>query len=116
MHCTALKVFELWVAKFGGIVRLGQPIYFTRNDATRARSGQLDIYFRRNAIAFRAIGIGFGNVRSFVRHEISSSNISKTISPRITRFLGDIYTDIVYSHTGYDVIFSFRSAPNRTNV
>ena len=29
--------------------------------------------------AFRAILMGFGNVRSFVRHENSSSNISKTV-------------------------------------
>ena len=59
--------------------------------------------------AFRAIGIGFANVRSFVRHEISSSNISKTVRPRITKFYGDIHTDIVYSHTGYDVIIYFQS-------
>ena len=36
-------------------------------------------FFRQNAITFRAIGIGhFMFVRSFVRHKISSSNISKT--------------------------------------
>ena len=68
-------------------------------------------HFRRNAIAFRAIGIGFGNVPSFVRHEISSSNISK-----ITKFYGDIHTDIVYNHTGYDIITYFRSAANRAYV
>ena len=33
----------------------------------------------------------------FVRHEISSV------------FYTDIHTDIVYSHTGYDVIIYFRS-------
>ena len=43
-------------------------------------------------------------VRSFVRHEISSSNISKPVWPRITKFYEDIHADIIYSQTGYDVI------------
>ena len=33
-----------------------------------------------------------------------------------SQFYGDIHTDIVYSHTGYDVIIYFRSAANRKNV
>ena len=45
---------------------------------------------------------------SFVQHEISSWNISRTVVwPRITKFYTDINTDIVYSHTGYDVIIYF---------
>ena len=63
------------------------------------------VFVRRNA--FRAIGIGFGQC-SFVRHEMSSSNISKTVGPRITKFYRDINTDIVYSHSGYDNIFHLR--------
>ena len=75
------------------------------------------IIIKRNAIAFRATGIGhFMFVSSFVRHEINSSNISKNVWPRITKFYGDIDTDIVYSHTGYDVIIYFQLAANRTNV
>ena len=46
---------------------------------------------------------------SFVRYENSSSNISKTVLPRLTKFYRDINTDIVNSHTGYDVIIYFRS-------
>ena len=64
---------------------------------------------RRNAVA---IGMGLGTVRSFVRHEISSSNISETVSPRIAKFYDEIHTEIVYSHTGYDVIIYFRSPRN----
>ena len=41
---------------------------------------------------------------SLIRHEISSSNISKTVWPRITKFLQAMHTDIVYSHPGYYVI------------
>ena len=44
--------------------------------------------FRRNAMAFRPIGIGFGNVRSFVRHETSSSNISKPFDLVSPNFMG----------------------------
>ena len=51
-----------------------------------------------------AIGIGFANGRSIVRHEMSSSNISKTVWPRITKFYRYIHTDIAYRRTGYDVI------------
>ena len=47
--------------------------------------------------------------RSFALHEISPSNILRTVWPRITIFYVDIHTDIVYSRTGYDVIISFRS-------
>ena len=60
--------------------------------------------------------LSFMSVRSIVRHETSSSNISKTVRPRIAKFYVNIHTDIVYSHTGYDVIIYFRSAANRTNV
>ena len=43
--------------------------------------------------AFHAIGIGFPTVlRSFDRHEISSSDISITVSPRITKFYMDNHT------------------------
>ena len=45
----------------------------------------------------------------FVRREINSSNMSKTIWPRITKFYRDIHTNIVYSHTGYEAIIYFRS-------
>ena len=45
----------------------------------------------------------------FVRHEISSSNISKTVWPTTTKFYSDIHNDIVYSHTGHDVIIYFLS-------
>ena len=48
-------------------------------------------------------------IHSFVRHEISSSNISKSVWPWITKFYTVIHTDIVYSYTGYDVIVYFRS-------
>ena len=48
-------------------------------------------------------------VRVFVRREISPSNISRTVWPRITKFYTDIYTDIVYSPTGHRVIIYFRS-------
>ena len=46
----------------------------------------------------------------FVWHEISSSNISKIVWRRITKFYRDIHTDIVYSHTGHGIITYFRSA------
>ena len=57
--------------------------------------------------AFRAIGM----LRqcSFFRHEISPSNISKTVWPRITKFYTVILTDILYSQTEYDVIICFQS-------
>ena len=55
-------------------------------------------------------------VRSFVRHEISSSNVSKTVWPRITKYYRDNHTDMVDNQTGYDVIIYFRSAANRKNV
>jgi len=57
-----------------------------------------------------------GSSRPTVRHEMSSSNIPETVWPRIIKFYVDIHTNIVYSHTGYDVIIYFRSAANRTNV
>ena len=44
-----------------------------------------------------------------VRHEISPSNISRTVLPRMTKFHTDIHTDIVYSHTAQDSIIYFRS-------
>ena len=47
--------------------------------------------------------------RLFFRREFSSSNISKTVWPRIAKVYGDIHTDIVYSHTGYCFIIYFRS-------
>ena len=43
----------------------------------------------------------------FVRHEISPSNISRTVCPRITKFYTDFHTDIVHSCTGYDLIIYF---------
>ena len=33
----------------------------------------------------------------------------KTVSSRITKFYGDIHTDIIYNHIGYDVIIYFQS-------
>ena len=60
--------------------------------------------FRWNAYkAFRTIGMGF--VLLVRRHEISSSNMLKTVWPRITKFY--VNTDIVYSHTGHDVSIYF---------
>ena len=56
---------------------------------------------------FNSIRIGFDQC-SFVRHKIGSSNSSKTVWPKITTFYNDIHTDIVYSHTGYDVTIYFR--------
>ena len=53
----------------------------------------------------RTIGIGFV---MFVRHEKSSSNISKTVWLWIIKFYADIHTYIVYNIAGYDVIISFR--------
>ena len=50
---------------------------------------------------FRAIGICFANVRPFVRLFVRR--------PRITNFYGDIHPDIIYSHTGYELIIYFRS-------
>ena len=37
-------------------------------------------------------------------------NNSANLSPRITKFCTDIYADLPYSRTGYDVISYFRSA------
>ena len=82
----------------------------------RARIKSRFVWLERDkflGVAFRAIGIGH---LMLVRREISSSDISKTVWPRITKFYGDIHTDIVYIQTGYDVIICFRSAANRTNV
>ena len=59
--------------------------------------------------SFRPYVIAFDHVRSFVRHENSPSNSSRTVLPRITNFYVDIHTDIFYSHIGYDVIIYFRS-------
>ena len=63
--------------------------------------------FRRNAIAFRAIGMG--NLM-FVR------SLERSTRNQFLEFLENRLTDIVYSRTGYDVIIYFRSAANRTNV
>ena len=67
--------------------------------------------FRRNACkTFSPYAIGLGMVvRSFVQHEISPANISRTVCSRITRFLAEINTYIVYSHTGYGVIICLKS-------
>ena len=46
---------------------------------------------------------------SFVWHKISSSNILRTIGPRITKFCLDIHTDQLYSYTGYNVTNYFQS-------
>ena len=54
------------------------------------RHRRQEMFFR--PVAFRAIGIGVANVPSFV-----------------PQFYGDIHTDIVYSHTEYDVIIYFWS-------
>ena len=49
--------------------------------------------------AFLPYVIGFN---MFVWHEISSSNISRTVLPSITKFYRDIHTDIpTSSHTGW---------------
>ena len=54
------------------------------------------IIFRRNAI-----GISFVTfVHSLTRNH--SSNISRTVWPRFTKFYMDIHTDILCGHTGYD--------------
>ena len=67
------------------------------------------IVFQTKRLSFRTIGIGFVNVRSFVRHKISSSSISKTVRHIITKFRGDFQAGIIYSPTGYDIIICFRS-------
>ena len=66
------------------------------------------VHFRRNALqAFLPYVIDFDMfVRSARRH---SWNISIAVWSRITKFYVDIHTDIVHSHTGYDVIVYFRS-------
>ena len=70
---------------------------------------EIKLIFRRNAsYAFLPCVIGFAHVRSFVRHEISPSNISKIVWRRITQFFVDIHADIVYNLTGFDVITHFR--------
>ena len=52
-------------------------------------------FFRQNA----AIAIGsVGRVRSFVRHKMRQSYISKTIWPIITKFDMYIHTDVLNSH------------------
>ena len=48
--------------------------------------------------------------RSFVNHKVSDSNISRTISPRITKFYTDIHTNLLNSHNGYGVSSYFQSA------
>ena len=87
-----------------------KKVYGFRKGDSRASSfvaWWLDI-FRRNAIG---VSRYWNRLRqySFVRHEIISSNISKTVWPIITKFYEDTHTDIVISHTGYDVIIYFRS-------
>ena len=59
--------------------------------------------------ALRTIGIGLDHVRSFVRHEVSPSNISRTVYPIITKFYTNIHTEIVCCRIGYDVIIYFWS-------
>ena len=44
-----------------------------------------------------------------VHHKVSGSNISRTVWLRITKFHRYIHTDMLYSHTGYDVTSYFRS-------
>ena len=101
---VALKALET----FQGMDKRCPDIYWVAS-----RKKPLDVWwmqkvlFRQNA--FRAIEIGFANVHSFVRHEISSSNISKTFWARTTLFHRRIHTDIVYSRTGHDIIIYFRS-------
>ena len=53
-------------------------------------------------------------------HNVSGSNISKTVWPRNTKFYRHIRTDLLYSRTGYDVTSYFRSdvvakKPSRLN-
>ena len=45
----------------------------------------------------------------FIRHEITPSNILRTVRPRIIKYYMDIHTDIVYSNTRHDVIIYFQS-------
>ena len=59
--------------------------------------------------AFRTIEIAYDHVHSFIRHEISFSNISRTVLTRIAKLYTNILIDIdVYSHTGYCVTVNFR--------
>ena len=46
--------------------------------------------------------------RSFVRHKVGSSNISRTVWHWITKFYTDIHTNIPHSRTGYNVTNYFR--------
>ena len=55
------------------------------------------------------IGFQYSFVRSFYTKSARSSNISKTVWARITKFYSHIHIDIVYSRAGYDVMIYFRS-------
>ena len=55
------------------------------------------------------------HVRLFFWHQISSSNISRTVWPKITKFYMDNHTEIVYNRTIYDIIIYFRSEVKRKN-
>ena len=42
-----------------------------------------------------------------VHHQVNSSNISRIVWPRITKFYRDIHTNLLCSHTGYDITSCF---------
>ena len=48
--------------------------------------------------------------RSSVRHKVSDSYKSRTVSRPITKFYTDIYTEQFILHTGHDVTSCFQSA------
>ena len=62
----------------------------------RAKRGRVSLYWDRLPMFVRST-------------RISSSNISKTLWARITKFHRDIHTGIFYSPAGYYVIIYFRS-------
>ena len=38
-----------------------------------------------------------------VHHKVSRSNIPRKVRPKITKFNKNLYTYLLYNHTGYDV-------------
>ena len=52
----------------------------------------------------------FVHSSSFTRHKVRQSYVSRTVWHRISKFYTDIQTEVLYSHTRYDVTSCFRSA------
>ena len=81
--------------------------HFTRRDTRESTQTFLgETPYRGSPLCdrFRSCSL----VRSFVRHETSFSNISRTVWSRTTKFYQFIHADIVYSQTEYDIIIRFR--------